>query len=761
MKNKREITKELTPEQIKLEKEEEEEITKSFSNLFLRTPETYKSEPFLSRFEADQIDKTFRKFKNFYHDLAEKHLPEYINFLQNMPPQVIEEKNNIRVLIIIGAKLKMNEKGFLMNYQFYATAFLISHIFQNIYDIPREHILITTSNQKNLVQPFKVSPPTTPLKDNSENSIQTTDKSNSASSRTETKFFYSHTLDIDYDDIILSQVDNNEYRFYCSPDWYTQIVPFNREFLKRLNTDSNSKVYIFYLDHDQVGSVVDYQCFIERFLELNAKQYIFFNECRNSGSLIELIRISEILSSNISDQSKLSEIFLQFHLIAKEVKDKNQTQVNPQNSTEADKQKNDDEANKNEEIKELYQKIVDNTLYIYKQDQSETPTFQEENDNQYISQKIEEILSKYSLSKDFHLEQMINIIYKLSEFSFLYPINPIQFIEFKNKSTIFCSAPFNCSSMSLPIQFIHCRNGSVYPNISSHGCFFPSAFIQCLLNPQDEFVDPHKFANQIQIYFKQLESLFKDTLLSQIKVEKNDFEKLQCIYQDRKLFALIKRSIEDYEEIIRYFQTNYTSEETFITGNSLSLPDLKKLMTPKTNWCLNKYELPSSIYENLKYFDYDVSINTHEIKDTQNDPEEANKEELNDEENKQIDPSISKFGPQPDEDNRLMFEMNFYDCLEENLSKYGLSSKLNCGFLRPIPNRLNNETERIFTSFYRHNLLRYMDVYNSSGVRMLFNLMKHNLESNFSDTPEHQQTFLYCCESSIQTITKAWKNITI
>ena len=105
--------------------------------------------------------------------------------------------------------------------------------------------------------------------------------------------------------------------------------------------------------------------------------------------------------------------------------------------------------------------------------------------------------------------------------------------------------------------------------------------------------------------------------------------------------------------------------------------------------------------------------------------------------------------------------MNFYDCLEENLSKYGLSSKLNHGLSRPIPYTFTNETEEIFTDFYHSHLLRYAKVNNGNAIIKLFNLMKHNLESNFSDSEEHQKIFLNCCESSVETITKAWKDIRI
>ena len=599
------------------DKEMEKELAENFFNIFFRTPinpEEYFS-PNVSQEEDSKIEQNFKYFYSFYKKKEKTYFSDLKEFLQKTPPQFIEEKNNIRVLIIIGSQLILNEKDFLLNYQYFITAFLIKHIFQHVYNIPKEHILITTSNKKYLNRIYQ-----NPQYKETDERLESKTKNSHIIHFYNHWYFYCYT-DFSFRNILISQVANTECKFITlgSEKWYKLIIPFNRQFLKSLNTDENSNVFIFFLDDDEIGSFVDidYQFFIERFLELNAKQYIVFNESLHSGSLIELIRISEKLSSNFLNQIQLPEIFKELLTIAKEVKEK--TKINSQHLNETSNEGKDDQIKESEILEKLFKEIKDNKFYIYEQNQSKlrqnksiTSFQEEERDEEFIEQKLKEALSKYSLSTSFNLSELIKIVHRLSEFSILHPINPTQFIEFKNKSTIFCSAPFNRSSISLPIQFIHCKNKHYFPFTSSHGTFFTSAIIQCLLNPQNEFLEPSQLAHQIQTNFTQLVSLFKDILISQIKIEEKDFPRLLSGYGDHGMFTSIKRSLEDYEEILQYFQTNYKSEETFITGTDLSLPNMRKLTVPKNYWCLNEYKLPLFIYKGLKFFDYEISILKHE-----------------------------------------------------------------------------------------------------------------------------------------------------
>ena len=57
---------------------------------------------------------------------------------------------------------------------------------------------------------------------------------------------------------------------------------------------------------------------------------------------------------------------------------------------------------------------------------------------------------------------------------------------------------------------------------------------------------------------KKLKLLYKDVLISQIKIEEKDIEKLSndFQYKDDKLVTVIKRSLEDYKEIEKFFETN-------------------------------------------------------------------------------------------------------------------------------------------------------------------------------------------------------------
>ena len=103
--------------------------------------------------------------------------------------------------------------------------------------------------------------------------------------------------------------------------------------------------------------------------------------------------------------------------------------------------------------------------------------------------------------------------------------------------------------------------------------------------------------------------------------------------------------------------------------------------------------------------------------------------------------------------------MNYFQCVEDNLSKYDLDSKFSDIIKWKRPFEFKEETERIFSNF-EGVINKYCDALNARAIQKLFNLIKYNLENNFSDTtgnPSEQDIYLQCCELALCTLTKVWK----
>ena len=203
-------------------------------------------------------------YRIYLGSLCKKSKAEIKKYFQNKPEKLkIEERNNIRVLIIVGSEIKLNSKEFNSNQEFFLSAFLLRHIFQYVYQIPKENILVTTTNLNNFDYKYKVSR----LRDTTEEDKRSMKKSKLNQKEFERLYSsckYNIWRGFTFDDILFAQSENTEFRF--ATDQYVDYIikPFNREFLQLLNTDENSHLLIFFLGHDEVGTNADfnYQIFI-------------------------------------------------------------------------------------------------------------------------------------------------------------------------------------------------------------------------------------------------------------------------------------------------------------------------------------------------------------------------------------------------------------------------------------------------------------------------------------------------------------------
>ena len=559
----------------------------TFSGAFFRFVND-KDKYFTKMYYNVDISKKIENYQKYLQKLITDNsvkIKEHMTMLKN------EERNNIRVLIIVDGTVhrKPSEfvlnNDFIVNNEFILSAFLLRHIFQYVYKIPEQNILITTSKQHNISDQYKFSPS---QRGDSKEYLKGK-LTSSEYQRIYNDWTYKYFCDYSFKGIYVAQSEDIEYRFACERESYHIVKPFNRKFLKLLRTDENSKVLIFFLNHDEVGTLpnIDYQFFIERFLELNAKQYIVFNDCSYSGTLIDLIRISEILQSTFQhfSEEQLKTVFNELLSISKEL----------------------NELKTSIEIKQ----IIHDEKTQYKIT-AVSPEFI----NDTMVENTKSFLSKYQLTKDSTFNEIIGIVKRLTEFSVQHQINPKQFIDFKKKSIIFCSTPFNISNVSLPIHYIHCYPYKHNSIISSRGTFFTSTIIHFLLNPNKELTNPCNFALQINKNFQQLKTLFKDILISQVKIGKKDIQRLQLIPKPKSNYKLseeeindiVEQSKRDLEEIDRYFNIHYANENTFIYGEGLELPNFKELILPHQYWSFEERKLLKCIYENHKYYHYDISI---------------------------------------------------------------------------------------------------------------------------------------------------------
>ena len=615
-----------------------------------------------------------------------------------------EERNNLRVLIIINSIIRDNDKYFVQNNEFFLNSMLLRHIFLYAYQIPEQNILITSPNHENILSNYRIFL----LNEEMANSEQFLYCS--------ITFPYILNHYIFLDDVYITQAENIEYRFTTSLKTINQIIkPFNRKFLKLLHTDENSNLLIFFLDQEE--KEFDYQYYIKHLLELNPKQFVVFNESFHSGSLLELIHICERLQTNFSNllPTELDNLFIDIFNMCKENKQSKSKQTKDVNK-------------ENQDIPEQTIQTISSIEYD-------------------IKTTLDGALSKYNIQKEtFNFNEIVNIINKLSELSIISPIKPSQFLEFKKKSIIFCSSPYNIASMSLPFQYLETSSRI----ISSRGTFYSSILIHCLLNPKPDLNNPFQFAHEIQNRFQQIKRLYKDTFLSQIKIDESDKEQLKSIHKtEEKINEILSESYHDYEETEKYFEVDYRNETTFLTQSGLELPSFFKLIVPKQYWCIEELHLTPDIFSNLKYYQFDVSILKHRNK-------QSDENHTTEEEN---DKDYIKYGPTRGVEDVTAFYLNYFQCVEDNLSKYDLDSKFSDIIKWKIPFEFKEEKERIFSNF-EGVINKYCDALNARAIQKLFNLIKYNLENNFSDTtgnPSEQDIYLQCCELALCTLTKVWK----
>ena len=442
-------------------------------------------------YKTGRIDKTKHKQKfldsvAYYFKINTENVQYIKEQLQNTPPHDEEGlRKNLKILIIIGSQIKYKSKKssdqesaedeyYISGFEDMNTALLLCHLFHYACNIEYDNILLTSSNQHNFIKTknpnAKISahnsPSKTPVKDKSS-------KSQDQAQSIPNILYKNKISTLINDTVAFAQVGTKQIQFIPDIDVESKIKPFNRYFLKTLHTDENSELLVFFLDHGVAGFFhrLDYQYFVERLMEITTKHITIFNQSCFSGSLIELIEISEIINEVI-DLSKDSnqQCFQQLQSIA-----------------------NDDSLS--------------------------------------IDQQIQYIQRNYHISPETTKEKIIYMLELLTHYKQPFSISPQLFIQLKQKSTIFCSCSSTSECPTLPFREII---GPKTTTANSQGGVFSSAFINSLFFPnQENDFSFSKFINNLQNELAKMEGELKDILIKQNTIDApsdiyDDTTKAQC-----------------------------------------------------------------------------------------------------------------------------------------------------------------------------------------------------------------------------------------
>ena len=344
--------------------------------------------------KARELKRNFHSSVDEAIDFNAKRLEWIEKELQNMELKDNEElRKNLKILIIIGSELeyasnspkqKPYKDKLICGYEDFNTALLICHLFHYACRIEYDDILITSSNPNNFIDSdileFNISSTNSttnsPLKSSTGDTSEMKDPKED--SNTIQSSLYCSSISTLNKEFAFAQIGTEQCQFKPDIDVSEKIKPFNKYFLKTLQTDTNTELLVFFIDHWNLRyfNGMDYQDFVERMMDIPAKHITVFNECCYSGTLIELIKISEIIN-DVFDISQ-TDIFQILHSIAN-------------------------------------------------------------NSSLTIDEKIQKIYNKYPISySQTTTEKITNMIKLLDHYSKPFNRSPEHLIEFKNKSTIIC-----------------------------------------------------------------------------------------------------------------------------------------------------------------------------------------------------------------------------------------------------------------------------------------------------------------------------------
>lgn len=542
--------------------------------------------------------------------------------------QFNDERKNISVLIIIGSHFTVpSEPLYNGRYQNDAedlsSALFIRHIFHNAFGVPYSQILITSTDNKD----FKTQDKNAELiSDQTNFYYKNPDKMPSS------KYYFELTQEEEFSffqDINITQIGNNQFKFFLSEKIETIIKPFNISIIQneyKNFTNDESNLFVFFLDHRYPvkSNRFYYQFFIERLLEIKCKRFIVCNDSSYSGSMIKHIEICSRFKNIFPHIENIVVESLIYNFLTNLTKDG---------------------------CKNIMQEIEKNLQFFNFGD---------------ISQKYkDDAIQKLKNIDEQLLNKILQFVNDLEDEFINTKCIPEHFINFAKKSIIFTSSSYNQPSISLPGREF---NISIKqnPRIRVFGSIFTSIFIESLLNAdvQKSLLDFH-----INIYhlFCEYKKNFEKYIIDQNSL-------IQGNENDDSLLTLT--------EIESFFNYNLDDNSRFLNFlKQNDWPNLSSIILDKKYWNVDISIVNEEEYKNVRFNLFKVTSNEIQIDNpNQFGPSKlkSNCEKFKIDFEKAVNDSLDKFNPKEQ-----------FSVFDTNSSKEFANQKCNgyamfIGNIRPI-----------------------------------------------------------------------------
>ena len=713
-------------------------------HLKIYTDDEEMNQNFLNLQKKHEVDMIYYQ-RIFKYD---KYIQERIEWIKNQTKDELSKENelrkNIRVLIILGSAIEKQEimgRTYIKHNEYIVTTLLIAHLFQYACGVPIEQIMITSSNPSNFPSSKNIiSSPSFPSEyDGNAPCIDPNDRYGGLySNRTEFRFF----------NTVFAQVGTDQYNFLPSDVFLNNIYPFNRYFLKKFKTDENSQLFVFFIDcgMNRYFQNKDFGFYIERLMEIKSKHMFVINQSCNSGSLIDLIHISDTILDLFKNKNIAQSPNDIFNMLIKAShpleNNKNQNTVP---NTKVQKDDSDDSSS--------YEEIDESSLHIHidNPDQPETQELKAERlEKENLSKEqekiqkecekeriINEIVNIFATECDERkdIEQQIrSLVDHMSVYDPKLSIDPKLFHQFEEKAFILCSCLFGLKSPTLPFRDFYIGNNET---VSSHGGVFSSLIIECLFHPQKSDTDIMNFISHVQSLHNRMKVQFYDILRDQFTYSDSSdhFKQLSNeIIKAKKSIDenTIKTDCDQYlKDLDSYFSIDYLRDDTFLCPPGVEIPDMKTILLPEKYWNVDISKVDTHEYSHLKIYDFNYFDEAETI-------------------------SPEGYGPVKGLHNLLKLVNDFFNCLENEIRHFIPTFEINS----KMKHRFDYITYGESTIDEFQNIkgdISYLFVPNTvRAFQKLEYIIKYQLEYDFRKA---HRLYRYCCVKTLKKLLPLYRPI--
>ena len=420
----------------------------------------------ISKQEKLYLKTDFKKRKCVINEFINKydlHYDERKKYIEQKTKQLQknqEIRSNIRILIIVVSIpdcytiRKLEDAGdFFENAEDFTTAFLLCHLFHYAFLIPYSQILITSTEENSFIN------------------TKTLQQFNYKNFNIDDDFYFEFKVEEFgfHQNINYAQIGKIQYKFSLEKSMIERIKPFHHKIInKELLSDKKSEIFLFLLDHG-LSNFFEYRFFIDELMKVPCDVFYVMNDSCCSGSLIEMIKISNQFEDIFTGQiDSDSEFFFVKFLFTFGLVDENK----------------------------LKETLINNISVI--------DSFSFDSSLKKVIKNIILNMNEKTAHRVFEFIQ--NVSNKFPGISTFIPMN---FANFGRKSIIFSSSDYQNVSFTLPARKI---SALLTTNYRICGSVFSSVFIESLLTRNDSFKN---FCASIKEKFIQYRDDFQQNIINQ------------------------------------------------------------------------------------------------------------------------------------------------------------------------------------------------------------------------------------------------------